>query len=91
MGPLGKRWRSSTLVRCGPSGMMLNSSLKPETPPWRTTLGASYRTTLVTFLLVLPMWPTPTSSLKNLSPMLPTFSRLQPRDSMGGIEPSCSQ
>ena len=60
-------------------------------PPWRTTFGASYRTTLVTFFDVLPMWPTPQSSVKNLRPMAPMFLRLHPRDSIGGIEPSCSQ
>ena len=78
-------------MRCGPIGTMLNSSEKPETPPWRTMFGASKRTTFVVFVFVLPMWPTPMSSTKVRSPMEPTFWRLQPRLSIGGIEPSWSQ
>ena len=75
----------------------------------------------VTFFDVLPMWPTPISSLKSRSlrkravaigqplgygmcqgsadreaagarhPILLMLARLQPSDSIGGMEPSCSQ
>ena len=73
-------------------GTMWNSSLKPDTPQWRTMLGASKRTILVVDLsAVLPTWPTPISSLKRRSVKRSTLSRLNPRESRGGMDPSCSQ